>query len=143
MLPGIVCTHMLDPSGCQGVGYSGGQRAHQIHLPAEAAAPRQGRWAADPKPSFLLPPAPGPLFAGPAGPLAEHKSAHMTLKGAPAHASTHTAWTRAPGTAVSADREDHRTLLSPAAGPPFVFLCLGFSAHKGRGLDRVLSEVLT
>ena len=47
-----------------------------------------------------------------------------------------------PGTAVSADREDHRTLWSPAAGP-FVFLCLGFSTHKGRGLDRVLSEVLT
>lgn len=63
--------------------------------------------------------------------------------GAPAHSSTHTAWTRAPG-----DRSDSRQgrpqdFVSPAAGLPFVSLCLSFSAHKGRGPDLVLSEVLT
>lgn len=68
LLPGIMCTRMLDPSGCQGGGYSGGQRAHQIHTPAEAVAPL-GRWAADPKPSFLLPPSPWPLVCWADGPL--------------------------------------------------------------------------
>lgn len=62
--------------------------------------------------------------------------------GAPAHSSTHSAWTRAPGDSSDSRQGRPQDSVSPAAGLPFVSLCLSFSAHEGRGLDLVLSEVL-